>query len=544
MRALLSGDLRQLIGATRAGNRGLALRLAHRSIACLETPATAGDALDDLVSAATDHSEAPDTVEWRRDLAADLSKVHNLSWHAFGHRAAGILADRALDVGTAQASLGAKAVDWNGDPGQAAGLKWNERVDLATRTLLSPLQPAHHVVWFVVDRARVNSSPRVGVGAVDFFHADVVRSALEGDRSQLPPELANAGRVSATELPEGPDMMLARVDLGAIAVDEPIDRARTLLRDLLSLVSFEVGLSGRGVWRIWSGYWYAVDGEVIGWELFEIRDELAVYREAYEAVGTALLEMSQRGGADPTRRAVGFSQVVSWLEQAIRADPAMASMLYVRVIESLIATTGDADWQRFANKYFQRTWIRHEVGETVVSLLRRSTRWLGPVSMRLDEQQRAALDEVSRTVFRWLPGLSYEADLNSAVEHLPTVAAALPLDSALAREVRALQTRLHSLAALRAWISDLERDWRLLTNRLNHVRNRVAHTADTSSALAQTTVPIGAFLAAQVAFQSAEALAGLKSLEMSCESLRNAADLWFDYIGAAPSVAMAVAGPE
>ncbi len=543
VRALLSSHLRQLIGAARAGNGPLAVQLAKGVAASLATPATAGAALDDLVAAVADPLEAPENVEWRRNLVADISGVLNLSWRALSRRAAGILADRALDVAAARYSLGVESDPWIGNSDQPAGLAWDERLDLAKRTLLSPLEPAHHVVWLAIDRARVNFFPSVGVGAVDFFHLDVVRRALQGDRSRLPPELARTGSVSASELPEEGDMMLARVDLGVVAVDDPVDRARTLLSDLLALVSFEVDLSGRGVWRIWSGHWYAIDGQVSEWGRFEIRDDLDVYREAYEAVGSALLAMARDSGQDPTRRAVGFRQVVSWLEQAIRADPAMASMLYVRVIESLIATTGDTDWQRFADQYFQRTWIRYQIGETIASLLRRSTRWLSPVDMRLEPEQRAALDAVSRAVFKWLPG-RYEADLRSAVEHLSTLAAALPRDSALGREVRALQAMLHSLDALQGWIRALGRDWHLLTTRLNQVRNEVAHTAHPSITMAETTLPIGAFLASQVAFQSAEALAGVKSLEVSCQSVRQAADLWFDYIPTAPNVAMAVAGPE
>lgn len=544
MRALLSGHLKQLIAAARVDNRQAAVKIAGSMLAALRAPATGSAAFDDLVAAVADPSEAPENVEWRRDLVADISRMLKLSWLANGRRAAGVLSDRALDVADTQHSLALEPIPWPGDAAQPAGLAWPERLDLAKRTLLMPLEPAHHVVWLAIDRTRVNFFPSVKVGAVEFFHLDVVRRELEADRGRLPSELAMNGLVAAAELPNEPDMMLARVDLGTVAVNDPVEEARTLLSDLLGLVSFEVGLSGRAVWRIWSGHWYAIDGQMSGWERFELRDDLAVYREAYEAVGVALLVMARDSGPDPTRRAQGFGQLVSWLEQAIRADPGMASLLYVRVIESLIATTRATNWQTFADQYFERTWIRHQIAETLISVLRQSTRLLIPVSGRVDPEQRAALDAVSRAVFTWLPGLRYETDLTSAVGHLPTVVAALPHDSALGREARALEARLQSIDALLRWTRVLKRDWGLLTARLNQVRNEVAHSAHTSMPVAETTASIGAFLASQVAFQSAEALAGVKSLEASCRSVRLEANSWFEHIGTAPNVAMAIAGPQ
>lgn len=545
VRALLSGHLQQLIAAARSGNRPMALRHARSAMSSLATLGAANAAFDDLVATVAAPSEPPETVEWRRNLVADISGMLDLSWLANGRLANGILADRALAVAHGQALLGLDAIPWSGDDAQDAGLPWAERLGLAKGVLLSPLEPAHHVVWLAIDRARVNLFPSVRVGAVEFFHLDVVRRALEQDEDRrLPPELAKSGSVSRAELPEEPDMILARVDLGLTAINDPVDRARTLLRDLLGLVSFEVGLSGRGVWRLWSGHWHAVNGQVVGWGRFEFRDEFAVYRDAYEAVGAALIDMAKDTSQDPTQRATGFGQVLSWLEQAVRADPAMASLLYVRVIESVIATTKDSDWQRFADKYFQGTWIRYQIRATLVSLLRRSTRWLGPIGGRIDSEQRAALDTVSRAVFTWLPGLRYEANLASAVEHLPTVVTAVPYDSALGRETRVLQSRLESVETLQLWTKALRQDWRLLTTRLNQVRNEVAHRSHTATPLAETTSSLGAFLAAQVAFQSAEALAGVKSLEESCRSVRKAADLWFEYLHEAPTVAAAVAGPQ
>jgi hypothetical protein len=151
---------------------------------------------------------------------------------------------------------------------------------------------------------------------------------------------------------------------------------------------------------------------------------------------------------------------------------------------------------------------------------------------------------VSRAVFTWLPGLRYEANLTSAVEHLPMVVTVLPHDSALGREARILQSRLQSVEALQLWTKTLRQDWRLLSARLNQVRNEVAHSSHVALPVAETTSSIGAFLAAQVAFQSAEALTGVKSLEESCRSVRQAADLWFEHLRKATTVASAIAGPQ
>lgn len=329
-------------------------------------------------------------------------------------------------------------------------------------------------------------------------------------------------------MPSGPETLFARVDLGTVASADPTADARRALRSLLGVAKLEVDLTGRTAWRMLSGYWHAIDGELSGFEVIEDRDDLAVYREAYEAVSHELEAIEAAGLGDPAAYPDEVDSLIRWIDRATGADSAMATVLYVRVIESLAGRAGYPDWETFADECLMTSWIRSQVARAVMTTVRRSIGVLGRMSLNLDPDLGAELDEIARTVIRRLPGLRYEMHFEEAAASLPIIGRSAPKNSAFRREVDYLTQRLGRVEDRFQWREDLESSWRLLRGRLNEIRNEISHAEAPADRVVETVVGLASYGARRLTLELVAAAKANRPFRDSCLASNTDSQEWLD----------------
>jgi len=516
-----------LIASLRRDRTQEAFSLLQRLGNTLQSPSFVNAAYEDLVDAVRTVTETPIATEWRRDVVSELCRHQGRSWDLRSSLAGRVLQGHADDIEAAQRVL-SKSTRLD-DFGQTQNAPLAEdQLDLCKRLVLAETTPAHHVVWLAVDHARLNRFPSFKVGNIEFFHADILRSWIIEKHEGLPTELLNSTWQVETSMPSGPETLFARVDLGIVTSADPINDARRAARGLLGVAKLEVDLSGRTAWRVLSGYWQAVDGELSGFEVIENRDDLAVYREAYEAVGHELEAIAAEGAGVPAALRDDVDSLIRWIDRATGADAAMATVLYVRVIETLAGRAGYSDWEAFADECLMTSWIRGQVARAVIATVRRSIGVLGRMSLNLDPKLGAELDEIARTVFRSLPGLRYEVRFEEAAASLEIIHRAAPKNSAFRREVEYLTRRLGNVQVRSQWLLGLESSWRLLRGRLNEIRNEISHAEAPSDRVVETVVGLASFGARRLTLELVAAGKGNRPFRDSCLSTNTDSRDWLD----------------
>jgi len=529
--SLIRRDCDDLITSLRRDRGQGAVDLLQRLRKTLQSPSFVDAAYEDLVKAVRTGTETPMATEWRRDVVTELSRLQGRSWASRSSLAGRVLRGDSDDIELARRvsyiSTGPDEVAPSLDiPSE------QDELALCKRLLLAETAPAHHVVWFAIDHARLNRFPTLKVGNIEFFHADILRTWIIEKREGLPTELLNSTWQVETGMPSGLETLFARVDLGTVASTDPIADARRMLRGLLGVAKLEVDLTGRTAWRLLSGYWQAVDDKLSGFEVIEDRDDLAVYRQAYEAVGHALEAMASEGQGDAAHRD-DVDSLTRWIDRATGADSAMATVLYVRVIETLAGRAGYSNWEAFADDCLMASWIRGQVVGAVIAAVRRSIGVLGRMSLNLDPNLGPELDEVARTVFRSLPGLRYEVRFEEATASLEIIGRAAPKNSAFRREVEYLTRRLGNMHDRSQWLVDLESSWRLLRGRLTEIRNEITHAEAPADRVVETVVELASFGARRLTLEVVAAAQSNRPFRDSCLASSKDSRDWLDeFVGA------------
>jgi len=510
----------------------------------IQGAAAAPSAFDDFVAAVFDPNTLARVVQWRRDAAVAICERAGKSWRDNVQIAQGVLRDRLIDVARARTMTDGAEAEWPTNLDAVAGLDTEKRLALARQVLLSDPQVHSHVVWFALDRARLHSYPSVTVGQVTFFDGSQIRRALLNPNAAygIPDELRSP-LVSAIDIPDEPHLVMARVDLGRGAENDAVARGRELVTAVVSAASFRAGLNDQQVWRLFDGYLHVLDGEVTGASTLRYPDDYAPSRDIFESVSLALNEMSSES-LSGTDVPLGTTDALRWLAEAAHSEPGMTVMLAVRVIELAAQQAGSANWHVHSEAYFAGTWVRNELVDNLIRVVRRSVgishSMFGPV----DGAGQAILDGVLADVFRHGPGARYEADISAAVSSLETLLAAHPPKSALGRELRTVQSQMSSLEALEQTNQALQVEWRLLLRRLQRVRNGITHGSEGAVGIADHVSFFGRQISGLALGLSLEAALSSSSALTRCQELRRDADSWINSIAAARSPAEALIGPS
>jgi hypothetical protein len=435
-----------------------------------------------------------DAVDERRCLLHVLLRRSQRQTERLCHQLAGVMRDDAMSVQWAQVQLGdLDATALQRDlVGPAAGWSTQARADLCERLVAAPPSTAHHVVWHAFRRATTSSMVEE-YGPVTLYNGEWLRGNLLNDgpyKSSLPAEATADDSFFPTEmLPEGKDVVMARVDLGFGArADAPAD-SRVLVQSLILAAGFPEDRHG---WELYEGYIHATNGDC-GWKVFSLLDEDIDARMPYgpmDSTARRLSEMAPRVAPHLTSGLADLSSVVDaigWWKASGVQPPHASVLLDVRILETVAVTVcGHAQtWYEYLDTYHKNAWIRRSMASELFDVLwhaRDDVHWWSP-------QEKRAVTAIHSKLLRHDHGQS-RADMTQAVAELPALAAALPEHTLQHRRTAAAAHRISSPAHVRAWYTDLENRWARTLGRLRLVRNALAHGGPVTAAAAASVAPV------------------------------------------------------
>ncbi|MFJ7297802.1 hypothetical protein [Streptomyces collinus] len=421
---------------------------------------------------------------------------------------AGVLRDQLVDVRRAQLRLGDIAVvePLRDIAGASAGLCPKDRADLCLRLLVAPPVAAHHVVWHAFGRAGISRMVEE-FGPVTFFDGEWLRSNLTHDgpfRSSLPAETTSPDAFFPAEmLPEGKDVVVARVDLGVGArADAPSD-SRLLVQSLILAAAFPEDRHG---WQLYEGYIHAVDDQC-GWEVLRLAEEDIENQMPYGPLAITaarLSEMAPRIAPHLVKPGVAMSEVIEaigWWKASGTQPPHASVLLDVRILELLAARVDGTAWHRYLTEYHKDAWIRDRTAADLVHLVwhaRDDVRSLGPKTAEAVIALHDSLVQHQRWGFR--------TDVTQAITALPALAAAYAPHTLQRRRTQDMAHRVSVPDGRRAWYTELEGRWSRAVNRLTSVRNALAHGGPATASAAANVAPMVHRLAGEALHASLTAL--------------------------------------
>ena len=270
---------------------------------------------------------------------------------------AGVIADRAPSVRDARLVIGddppEQSFDFD-DLHRAAGLSFEQRVDLIGRYLVAPDPLAGYVVWLAIDRASLPGF-MIDLDSVALYDSrligDVPRNSSGEQHPQIPPEVF-ADDWGDNWLPEGQFIVLARVDMGC-RTGSFIERdARQRLLAILAPVDRVYP----GDWNVMSGHVTYRNGHWAGSSVFENVAETPNHHRleavADEWLATDAAAVAQSLSSDSNKVMRRFLELHEW-DVAHRSEDALSTLLLaVRTIETISMSLMDGTkWSTLLDDY-------------------------------------------------------------------------------------------------------------------------------------------------------------------------------------------------
>jgi len=518
------------ITQSRANAHRVAARTALEALlARLHEPEARTAAWDDLVQVAGDPSVDADEVAWRDRALQEVVAVSGHDFSGFASSVRAILDDSAREVAFVQMRLGEKAgIDPWPLPADDARLTEAERVDLCRRVLEVSATGGHQVVWIAFENASLDRI-QFDVGAVRFFDGGWVRAVWanpEGPNyASLPPELISESDIGTRPLPDGENVVLARVDLGERFATTAVDTARTVASSLVAVVQ-QTDLSQR--WTLMKGYLHAIDGRLCGSSSFGGKAGAGFYSAWRDQTGVDLQSLpAYLTGALPAVPGSRLEQVldaVSWFSDSLeRREPLVDLVMGVRVIELVSSWLPNApSWQTTATKFLLSWWARQElVHEAYYATHEALHPWtIGGLAPEGDQAKLS--DLAARIIIR--SDARTMTEMDQAIEALATLDAVYPPASSVGRQVRRASANFASGSDALARIDFHKARFAVLLSRLERCRNAIAHGGPLSIAVASTTTEFAQTLSRVVLRRALEAEATGKTVEMVLTELRDRAD--------------------
>ncbi|NBF00221.1 hypothetical protein FE391_43470 [Nonomuraea sp. KC401] len=499
-------------------------------------------AWQDLLAACRDEEACADTIAARRDLFWRLARLTDWPPGELSSALCSLLDGSVADVTCARVQL--DDIDpppyeqW-GEQDQRSDLPDEDILELARRLLLLRPQPARHVIWLAFVNA-ASALTMKQIGPVTLVDGAWLRARLEDGSPHLlealPAELRQwRGEAGYRHVPEGDDVVMARVDLGDGAFADPVETARERLHALVGLAGFR---AGRSEWTPLEGYLHAIDGAISGWQVFRLVGSERRRPQA-EPMGRLLGELivklwEQLAGADKDLRETAGA--VHWWQAAQQQQPLSALVLNVRVIEVTAARVSTLGWTSYLDTYLASAWIRAIIFDHLVRVIGEALR--DPEGKAVGHH--AELGLLRRDIEAGnAPGLT-GFDGVAAVKALPRLIELYPLHCRAGRRLRLLEGRLASPAALAGWADDVAARWEAARARLRRARNAVAHGGPVTSDVTATLDQVSRYLSA---WSLSLLLDGDKAggqLADPHEQFRREADAWRAGLRTAPEVLQAL----
>ena len=490
--ATISGERARVLSLTRgllgakptADDRRLAIAALEQLVAVLVKPSALVAAWHDLIGSVKAEDRPLATLTFRADVFLSLLRAGGRNVESTTRLISGVIADRAFSRLEILYVLGDVAPDdsqsWP-TPDDAAGMSIHDRLDLCERLLAAEPAPRHHVVWVGFERAGLRLHPGVTAGSVAFYDADVIRSAVlagRGGALALPDELFT-GWLAERDIPNRPDVVLARVDLGTCVESDPPRRAASLAESVVAAAVFRTGPMSFPVWRPLSGFLHAIDGNIVTVSWFSPHAEVPGRREAYEMAGAELETLVNTSLADPTLNEHGLKRLraLRWFHDAEGLDGPARLLLDVRVLE-LIATTvqrTDPKWWKYIDRYWKDAWVRHIILNEVAFSIRDAARPPIMPQPDADASSRAEVNRLLADVLTPLDNHRHQVNIRQAVTILPDLTKLFSMHSWRGRRLRNVAKYTRTIAALRRWTRVKDTEWDALLARAQRCRDAFAH---------------------------------------------------------------------
>ncbi|MGC4812742.1 hypothetical protein ACLQ29_19640 [Micromonospora sp. DT228] len=442
----------------------------------------------DLADACQDLGISSAVLAYRRDLFMALVRTGGRSPRSTGQKLAYILADKAAGVTEAKITVG--DIDQNDIEtwprwGDAAGLNDLQRLALCKRLLSAPPRHGHHVVWLAFDQARIHAQPQV-VGPITFYESQWVSSVLTNGgpwRHELPTELTNPASW-LIDLPESPDVVIARVDLGAGAIADPVGRATDLAYAAVAWAKFHTKTKN---WKAMDGYLQAIDGRVLGFIPFAPSFNMPGVAVYLDGTGDELARLGPDLGSHllaADRDLHEAIEMLHWWHEAGNQSPLPAILLDVRIIEFVAARTGDKRWYEYLDRNWKNAWIRSTAINRLLNTCIDAARNFNIATEGDKEELKSIYYAIVRHASR---GRTLHAD--EALKALPMLRMIYPVHSRLGRLLASTSDQLSNCASLGSWSDELEREWKAQRERLQRIRNALAHSSPVTEDAAKTVAP-------------------------------------------------------
>ncbi|MFC5827991.1 hypothetical protein [Nonomuraea insulae] len=460
-----------------AARRGTDSAIVTQLVQQLEGAAVRRAAWRDLVAVCQDTGSCREIIAWRRDFLWDLFRLTKYDPDRLMRSFLDIIADDEYAVIDAQVWLGernASAFDAHPSPMAQAGLTESARLALCERLAAAPAVLAHHVVWFAYTHASIH---RLDLGPLSFYNSEWVRGNLEHGGPflhELPKELTHPDSwFQYRDLPKAKDTALVRVDLDKGNFADPVQSAREQAEATITLAGFR---QGDVTWHMMQGYLHSVNGHISGIGTFRPPHDLdKLARPAhFDNMSDALKNIGPKLGPHLPLRDAMLAEVIDALrdwQEATRQSPLSAILLNVRIMEFLAARTGHEKWYLYLEEYHALSWVWAHMHRELHNTVHQALYSKVPGISEADEAEVTRLQQaVSKH-----HGDGYTADLRQALAALPTLTRIFTLREQFGRRLHTLAGRLSSPTAVAIWGDELREQWTRSLERLQRVRNALAH---------------------------------------------------------------------
>ncbi|MEU4243153.1 hypothetical protein [Actinoplanes sp. NPDC026619] len=406
-----------------------------------------------------------------------------------------------------------------------------DRLATAERLLRLPPRPVHHVIWLAFDNAGLTSSPVLTIGPVALYAGYALGPVLEdddADRSMLPAELHKTW--VPIQVPDGHDVVMARVDLGSGFCADPLSRARDLVR---TMTAYAAARAGGSEWVEISGYIHVQDGRIVRSPTFGLDRIETTFRPDIDATAAGLSRYSgiiATGLPHALTKKRELPEALHWWHLADRQSGAPAVFVNVRIIEVLASLTVDMQWDKYLGRYWKVQWLRQAIREEANEAL------LGAMSTRFVVDGASTRQDELRSMAHGFDLGQMTWDVTAPARHLSEIQAILSAGTLQARQVRTLARRTANEAAIAKWVKSLEEQWTIRLSRLERVRNSIAHGGPVTPDSVSRVQRFSRQLSAWVVIGTLDAIMTGSPLKEANQGQMDAADTWRTQLPAATSL--------
>lgn len=504
-------------------------QLAGLLEACIADGLLLHSAWQDLTTAVRGN-DADTVVTVRAQLLRNLlHSSHRDS--ALAHTMACILYGLPVNVYLAQFELGDVGPDDRPPPvsqaDQTSTLTSEERSDLCVRLLSAPPRAAHHVVWHAFGRAAIRTMVEQ-VGPVTFYDSQWLVSSLTANgphRDRLPTETAESDGFFPVEmLPQGRDVVIARVDLGVgPRADAPGD-SRLLVQSLVLAATFPTDRHG---WKLYEGHIHMSDHRNSD-RVFRFADDDIDAQFLYgplDVTAARFSEMAPRVAphlsSTTTAELSEVIEAIGWWRASGVQPPDASVVVDVRILELLGSRVAGLGWPDYIEQFHKEAWIRSRVATELADLALHACADLQQFGAGVVDAVTALQRSFIRHGHR-----GSQVDLPTFISVLPELAALYPEHTLQRRRAAAAARRVQDAAGTGGWHGELEGVWSRSVERLRSVRNALAHGGPLTAAAAESVAPVAHQLAGTALLDSLTALVEGRSLVAEHTQRRDQERTW------------------